>query len=97
MLHIAGDDVERTFREARLNTGDRVHDIFWQPRPRHAGAQLFFRQDHEAEWLAGERRRSCGTLCACIALRSRARVPSEDTNTICLTPAAAAASIAATL
>src|SRR6266850_2465528 len=46
-LDVAGHNVERTRREARLDADDGVDDLLRQTRLRQSGAQLLFRNDKE--------------------------------------------------
>src|SRR6201984_717956 len=53
-LDVAGHDVERTRREARLDAEDDVDDHHRQTRLRQSGAQLLFRDDEERERPASD-------------------------------------------
>src|SRR5260370_41883856 len=53
-LDVAGHNVERTLREARLDADDGVDDLRRQTRLRQSGAQLLFRDDKERERPASD-------------------------------------------
>ena len=53
-LDVAGHDVERTHREARLDAADDVDDLRRQTRLRQSGAQLLFPNDKERDRPASD-------------------------------------------
>src|SRR6185295_2615736 len=53
-LDVAGHNVERTRREARLDADDGVDDLRRQTNLRQSGAQLLFRDDKERERPASD-------------------------------------------
>src|ERR1700688_3325897 len=53
-LDVAGHNVERTRREARLDAGDDVDGPRGQTRLRQSGAQVLFRDDTECERPASD-------------------------------------------